>query len=148
MKKIASIALVALFTISTFAQKQQRKQQRPDFTVDQMAELQTKKMTLHLDLTEDQMQQVLEINKQHVVERKQKMEERKALKHSEKELSSDEIFTKKSTRLDKMIAHKAEMKKILNEEQFEKWSTSKKHRMHKMKKRNRKRKMQHKGMRK
>ena len=61
-----------------------------------MAELQTKKMTLHLDLTEDQMQQVLEINKQHVVERKQKMKEHKALKQSEKELSSDEIFTKKT----------------------------------------------------
>ena len=146
MKKIASIALVALFTISTFAQKQQRKQQRPDFTVDQMAELQTKKMTLHLDLTEDQMQQVLEINKQHVVERKQKMEERKASKQSEKELSSDEIFTTKSTRLDKMITHKAEMKKVLNKEQFEKWETSKKHRMHKMKKRNGKRRMQQKRM--
>ena len=148
MKKIASIALVALFTISTFAQKQQRKQQRQDFTVDQMAELQTKKMTLHLDLTENQMQQILEINKEHAVERKQKMEERKALKQSEKELSSNDVFTKQSARLDKMIAHKAEMKKILNNEQFEKWSTSKKHRMHKMKKRIGKRKMQQKRMRK
>ena len=148
MKKIASIALVALFTISTFAQKQQRKQQRPDFTVDQMAELQTKKMTLHLDLTEDQVQQILEINKQHAVERKQKTEEHKALKQSEKELSSDEIFTKKNDRLDKMIAHKAEMKKVLNDEQFEKWSTSKKHRIHKMKKKIGKRKMQQKRMRK
>ncbi len=145
MKKIASIALVALFTISTFAQKQQRKQQRPDFTVDQMAELQTKKMTLHLDLTEDQMQQILEINKKNVVERKQNMEEHKALKQSQKELSNDEIFTKKSTRLDKMIAHKAEMKKVLNDEQFEKWEKSIKHRM---KKKIGKRKMQQKRMRK
>ena len=148
MKKIASIALVALFTISTFAQKQQRKQHRQDFTVDQMAELQTKKMTLHLDLTKDQVKQILEINKQHAVERKQKMEEHKALKQSEKKLSSDEIFTKKNDRLDKMIAHKAEMKKVLNNEQFEKWSTSKKHRIHKIKKKIGKGKMQQKRMRK
>lgn len=148
MKKIASIVLVALITVSTFAQEQQRRQKHHEFTAEQIAEIQTKRMTLHLDLTSDQQEQILEINKQHAVERKQKMEERKALKESKKELTSDEIFTKKSARLDNMIAHKAEMKKILNEEQFEKWSTSKKHRMHKMKKKAGKRKMQRRKMRK
>ena len=147
MKKLASILLVALFSLSTFAQEH-RKQKRHDFTADQIAEIQTKKMTLHLDLTANQQEQILEINKQHAAERKQKMEERKALKQSEKELSSDEIFEKKSALLDKMIAHKAEMKKILDEEQFEKWSTSKKHRIHKMKKKAGKRKMQRRKMRK
>jgi len=142
MKKIASVLLVALFTLSTFAQEPQRKQKNHDFTAGQIAELQTKKMTLHLDLTVDQQEQILEINKQNAIERKQKMEEHKALKESNKELSGDEIFTRKSARLDKMIAHKAEMKKILNDEQFEKWETSKKHRMHKMKKRKGQRKMQ------
>jgi hypothetical protein len=148
MKKTASILLVALFTLSTFAQGEQRKQRHQDFTADQMAEIQTKKMTLHLDLTADQQEQIFEINKQNAVERKQKMEERKALKQSEKELSSDEIFTKKSARLDNMIAHKAAMKKILSDAQFEKWETSKKHSMHKMKKRKGQRKMHHKRMRK
>ena len=148
MKKIASIILVALFTLSTFAQEQHRQQKHHEFTADQIAEIQTKKMTLHLDLTANQQEQILEINKKNAFEHKQKMEEHKALKRSEKELSSDEIFTKKSARLDKMIAHKAEMKNILNEKQFEKWEKSKKHRMHKMKKRNGKRKMQQKRMRK
>ena len=147
MKKIASILLVALFTISTFAQERHRHQKHHDFTTDQIAEIQTKKMTLRFDLTAKQQEQILEINKQHAIERKQKMEEHKALKETNKELSSDEIFAKKSARLDKMIAHKAEMKKILSHEQFEKWSTSKKRRMHKMKKTIGKRKMQQKRMR-
>jgi len=148
MKKIASIVLVALFTISIFAQEPHRKEKHHDFTADQIAEIQTKKMTLHLDLTADQQEQILEINKQHAVEHKQKMEERKALKQQEKELSSDEIFAKKSADLDKMIAHKAAMKEILSDAQFEKWERSKKHRMHKMKKRNAKKKMHQRRIRK
>lgn len=148
MKKTAGIILVALISLSTFAQEPQRKQKRHDFTADQMAEIQTKKMTLQLDLTADQQDKILEINKKNAVERKQKMEERKALKQSEKELSSEEMFTKKSARIDNMIAHKAEMKKILNDEQFAKWEKTKKHRMHTSKKKIGKRKMHEKKMRK
>ena len=140
MKKLASIALVALFTISAFAQKQQRKQQGPDFTIDQMAELQTKKMTLQLDLSEQQQQQILEINTRKAVDRKQKMEARKATTATDKKPTSDEIFTKKSERMDKMIAHKAEMKKVLNETQFETWEKSIKRKIHRKKKNRKNRK--------
>ena len=142
MKKIASIALVALFTISTFAQKQQRKQQRPDFTVEQMAELQTKKMTLHLDLSEQQQQQILEINKRKAADRKQKMEVRKVAKEADKKPTSDEIFKMKNEKMDKMIAHKAEMKNILNETQFETWEKSLKRKGNHMRKEGKNRKMQ------
>ena len=142
MKKIASIALVALFTISTFAQKQQRKQQRPDFTVEQMAELQTKKMTLHLDLSEQQQQQILEINKRKAADRKQKMEVRKVAKEADKKPTSDEIFKMKNDKMDKMIAHKAEMKNILNETQFETWEKSLKRKGNHMRKEGKNRKMQ------
>ena len=142
MKKIASIALVALFTISTFAQKQQRKQQRPDFTVEQMAELQTKKMTLQLDLSEQQQQQILEINKRKAADRKQKMEVRKVAKEADKKPTSDEIFKMKNDKMDKMIAHKAEMKNILNETQFETWEKSLKRKGNHMRKEGKNRKMQ------
>jgi hypothetical protein len=47
-----------------------------------------------------------------------------------------------------MIAHKAAMKKILSDAQFEKWEASKKHSMHKMKKRKGQRKMHQRKMRK
>ena len=148
MKKLASIVLVALFTLSTFAQRQHKKQQRPDYTVDQIAELQTKKMTLHLDLTEQQQEEILEINKRKTVERKQKLAERKAAKETDKNLTSDEIFAKKSAQLDKMIAHKAEMKKILSKEQFETWERSAKRKVrHIQKKRSKQNRLQ-KGKRK
>ena len=148
MKKLVSIVLVALFTISAFAQRQYGKQQRPDFTVAQMAELQTKKMTLQLDLNEQQQKQVLEINKVKAVDRKQKMEARKAAKEANIKPTSDEIFNIKNARLDKMIASKAEMKKILTEDQFETWEKSRKRKGRHMKKKGKKRKMQQNRMKK
>ena len=146
MKKLVSTALVALITVSVFAQdqKQERRHHRQDFTVDQIAELQTKKMTLQLDLNNKQQDQIFEINKENAIERKQKIEARKAIKESKKELSSDEIFKRKSERLDKQIAHKAEMKKILSDEQYDKWEKTRKRRGHHLKKKAAKRRMHHK----
>ena len=152
MKKIASIALVALFTISTFAQGQQRGErkhrfQESEFTVDQIAELKTKRMALQLDLSTQQQQQLLEFNKTKIAERKQKMEARKAAKASDKTPTSDEVFKMKSEKMDNMIAHKAEMKAILSAEQYEKWEQSLKHRARHMKKKRAKQHRKQKGKR-
>ncbi len=114
------IALLMTTAISLSAQPFE-KGERPNFTPDQIAELQTKKMTLHLELTENQQQQILEINKKNAVERKQKMEERKELRKKGEKPNSEELFKIKSERLDKQIAHQGEMKTILNEQQFETW---------------------------
>ena len=121
MKKLASIALIALFTISAFAQERRDRQQKREFTVDQIAEIKTKKMTLLLDLNAQQQNQILEINKQKAAEHKAKKEARKAMKEREQKPTSDELFELKSKQLDDMIAHKAEMKKVLNAEQYETW---------------------------
>jgi hypothetical protein len=153
MKKIASLAVVALFTISTFAQEQHRQErkrghQRSEFTVDQIAELQTKRMTLQLDLTQQQQEQILEINKTKVAEHKQKKEARKATKEADKAPTSDEVFKIQSERLDKMIAHKAEMKEILNSEQYDKWEKTSKRRAHHMKKKRTKQRKERRAKRK
>lgn len=142
MKKIFSLALLALLTVSAFGQEQQRKNNRFDLAPDQIAELQTKKMVLHLDLSEKQQQQILEINKRNAIDRKRKMEEQKTLREKGQKPSSDEFAERMNQRLDKQIAHQKEMKKILNEKQFETWKNSRKHQAHKMKKRMSKRKMQ------
>jgi len=142
MKKIFSLALLALLTASTFGQEQQRKNNRFDLAPDQIAELQTKKMVLHLDLSEKQQQQILEINKRNAIDRKQNMEEQKTLREKGQKPSRDELVNRMNVRLDKKIAHQKEMKKILNEKQFEIWKNSSKHQTHKMKKRMSKRKMQ------
>ncbi len=135
MKKLLSFALLALFTIGTYAQEQenQQKRKRANFTAEQIAELQTKKMALDLDLTKKQQDQIYEINIRKATERKQKKEELKAIRAEKKQLSSDELFNLKNNRLDRQLAHQAEMKEILNEKQFDTWEKTRKQRAHKAK---------------
>ena len=140
MQKILSIVIVALLTVSTFAQEKQRRQHRSDLSPDQTAELQTKKMTLHLELNEKQQQQILEINKRNAIVREQNIQEHKAIREKNEKLNGEELVKRRSARLDKQIAHQKEMKKILNEKQFETWKNSRKHKAHNMKKRMRKHK--------
>ena len=92
-------------------------------------------MTLQLELTEKQEQQILEINKRNAIERNQNMEAHRSLREKGQKPSNDELAKIKSTRLDKQIAHQKEMKKILNDKQFETWKNSRKDKTHKMKKR-------------
>ncbi len=94
-----------------------------DLTPEQMATLQTKKMTLALDLSEAQQSQIQALNLENAKTRKAKMEERKAKKEAgeAKKPTSEERYAIQNARLDQMIAQKAEMKKILSEEQYDKW---------------------------
>ena len=117
MKKIMSIAIIALFTISSFAQKEQRSRKHPKLSAEQQAELQTKHMTLQLDLSENQQQELFAFNKKNAEER-----------------------------LDAQIAYQSELKKILSDTQFETWQKTKKQKKHQAKKRINKRKGQSKKM--
>lgn len=124
MKKvILLVALVAGFT--TMAQKGERghKGDFKNMTAEQMATLQTKQMTLDLDLTTAQQNKIQALNLDNATKRKAKMEERKALKETSErpKRTSDEQYAMRTERLNAAIAHKAELKKILSDEQFEKW---------------------------
>lgn len=147
MKKLVSFALMALFAMGLYAQENQQKRKRHTFTAEQIAELQTKKMALDLELSDAQQKQVYEINKRNAAERKQKMEELKALKTEKGELSNDQVFELKKARLDKQLTHQTEMKKILNEQQFDTWKKTRKVRGHKAKRKMAKRKMMKRRMR-
>ena len=59
----------------------------------------------------------------------------KANREKRNELAQGERFAMKNLMLDKQIELKSKMKKILNDEQFAKWSTSKKHIAREQKKR-------------
>ncbi len=124
MKKvILLVALLAGFT--AMAQKGERgnKGDFKNMSAEQMATLQTKKMTLDLDLSEAQQSKIQALNLEKATKRKAIMDERKAQKETAErpKLTSDEQYAKKTERLDASIAHKAELKKILSDEQFEKW---------------------------
>lgn len=131
MKKIASIlVLVFAFTITTQGQKK-RKEKKQKFSIEQHTDLAVKKMTLSLDLSKKQQNEIKPILKAQAEERKAAMEKRKEFKEHKKKPSSDEMYAILSKRLDSQIAFKSKMKEILNKEQYEKFEKISKKRKHK-----------------
>ena len=129
MKKlILAIALVA--TTLTFAQD--RKQGREKLTPEQQTELQVKKMTLDLDLDAKQQKEIKTILLEQAKKREAKMAEMKAKREKGEKPSADEKFAIKNEMLDNQIEHKAQMKKILKPEQFQKWEQNLENRREKM----------------
>ncbi|MGY0393161.1 hypothetical protein ACW5R3_11470 [Bizionia sp. KMM 8389] len=146
MKKLILIAL-ALVTIQMSAQdkkrmhdKGDRSEQMSKHTPEEIAELQTKKLTLSLDLTEEQQAQVLALNTKNAKERQAKMDARKEKQENEeaKKPTDEERLAMKNEMLDKQIATKQEMKKILNDEQYKKWEEIEKEQMEKGRRGNKK----------
>lgn len=135
------IAVILLTAIGASAQPFE-KSKRPDFTPSQIAELQTKKMTLELELTKNQQQQILEINKRNAIERKQIIEKRKDFKEKGVKPNSDELFKIRSAQLDNQIALQNKMKTILNEQQFKAWKKNRTLKKMHLKRKAKKRKMQ------
>jgi hypothetical protein len=135
MKKLILIVL-ALVTIQVSAQNRtqgerkgertEKGQRMSDFTPEEMAQLQTKKMTLHLDLTQSQQKQIEKLNLENAKERKAKMEARQAQMRDGKgeKPSKEERLKIMNERLDKQIEMKGKLKKILTEDQLEKWEKS------------------------
>ena len=127
MKKLIGLTtIILLFSISLNAQenndgKKRELKQGPEFTTEQMATLQSKKMALKLDLNENQQKAVYKIMLKSTEERKKFIEENQQNRKDGIKLTSDEKFALANMRLEKQMAHKNEMKKILNENQYEKW---------------------------
>ncbi|MEG3656825.1 hypothetical protein V5097_05380 [Arenibacter palladensis] len=136
MKKL--IVLVVLMAgITAMAQKPERERgdrghrsDMRDMTPEQIATLQTKQMTLALDLTEAQQKEIQSLNLENAVKRSEKMNEMKARKESgeAKKLTSEERYAMKTAMLDHQIAQKEKMKKILSKEQYVKWEKMKENR--------------------
>ncbi len=127
MKKVIIVVLL-LAGFTTMAQKGERGSRdgrggMQNLSSEQMATLQTKKMTLALDLTQRQQEQIKSLQLEKAKIKKAKMDEGKAQKETGKvkKPTSDERFIMVNARLDLQIAQKAEMKKILSEGQYKKW---------------------------
>lgn len=126
MKKVF-IAVVLLAGLTTFAQRGERHGQKEvfakDLTIEQLATLTTKKMTLVLDLTSKQQAQVMELNLTNAEFHKTKMEERKAQRAAEepRKSTADERFAFQNAKLDRQLAQQQKMKQILNDNQYQLW---------------------------
>lgn len=132
MKYLFSILFIGM-TLVSFAQKPKGHMKgMNDFTPDQNAIIQTKKMALALDLNTTQQNQILQLNKKQAINRKTKMEAHKAMMQSENKPSSDERFKMMNEMLDARLAHQVQVKKILNKDQYAQWKTMQKGKMTKM----------------
>lgn len=133
--KNALLIAMALIAIQVSAQERNQRPNRErsprmermqNLTPEEMATLQTKKMTLHLDLNETQQRAVQKLNLQNATERKARMDARKAKMESGsmEKPSKEERLKMMNDMLDHKIAMKAKMKDILNADQYAKWEQS------------------------
>ncbi len=145
MKNVIMIAL-ALFTLQLSAQKKEHKHNhatqhnKRNISPEDMATLQTKKMTLALDLTTGQQTKVKALMLENAKKRKDMMVARKSNKENNenKKLTQKQRLQIANTRLDNKIATKAKMKAILDKDQYSKYEKLQQRMAMKHKKRGRK----------
>ncbi len=138
MKKLMSLlVLVLAFTITAQAQKKRVKKYIEKLTVEQQASLIVKKMTLELELSDKQQDQVKPLVLAQVKDRRvnyEKMKElKKKYKENKKEVTADTRYKMANAQLDKRIAFQREMKAILNEAQYERFKKLEKNNRKRMK---------------
>ncbi|MBT8205309.1 MAG: hypothetical protein KJP14_04300 [Eudoraea sp.] len=131
MKRLI-LAVVMLTGFLLTAQEGDRfrhKKGAKDMTPEQLATLKTKKLTLALDLTEVQQKEIQKLTLEQAKLRESKRSEMQEKRKADPEArpSKEERYEHQLARLDEMIAHKAKMKDVLTEVQFEKWERLHKH---------------------
>jgi hypothetical protein len=114
MKKLI-VTIVLVISSLSFAQEKSK------LSPEQQTELQVKKMTLDLDLDANQQNEIKTILLEQNQKKAAKIAELKDKKKQGIKLSADEKFDLKNNMLDEKIEHKAQLKKILKPEQFQKW---------------------------
>lgn len=93
-----------------------RGEVKKHLTAEQQATLMTKKMTLDLDLNENQQNQIYAL----ILEKNKTLENRKANKPKERP-SEDELYQMKLKQMDEKIAIRDAMKSILDAKQYDTW---------------------------
>lgn len=133
MKKVLSLFMLLLLVTGMNAQdkKKDRKEKAKarmerteNMTPDQIAELQTKKMAIDLDLSDAQQKEIFEINKAQAIKRKEQMSKWRAMREEGERPSENERMKMMSARLDEQKALQDKMKSVLNDEQFAKWKAN------------------------
>lgn len=115
---------IAFLTLNALAQdKHNRKNEFKNLSAEEVATLQTKNLTLQLDLTESQQTAVKSLVLKEAKYREQKKAEREEKKKNDdfKKPTKEERYAMANDRLDRQIEMKKQMKAILNAAQYEKW---------------------------
>lgn len=123
MRQLVLIVLAFCAFQSTSAQKQYKGKKGMNMSAEDIATLQTKKLTLALDLNKAQQDDIYVINLENAKLRKTQLAERKAKRESGEATkpNKEERVAMMNKMLDHRIAVKEKMKNILNEEQYNRW---------------------------
>lgn len=121
MKKLVSTFLLAILVTFSSQAQERRKGERPQLTVEQQTDLMVKKMTLSLDLSKKQQQQIMPLLKKQAEQRQVAMQRRKEMREKDIKPTADAIYKMRSNQLDNQIAFKNNMKQILDKDQFERF---------------------------
>ena len=137
MKNVIAVVLISLSLLANAQEKRERADKFQDYTPEEMAQIQTKQMTLDLDLTDVQQKQILKINLQNAQDRKAHYESREKSSNSLEKAkpSKEERLNMKNEQLDRQIEMKKKMKDILDDNQYEKWEVISKERRENQKER-------------
>jgi len=105
------------------AQQNSERKGRPliKISAEDMAQVQSKQLTLALVLDEKQEKQVYNLELDRAKEMKASMEKRKEVKKDEAKPDPKDKMEHRLKMLDAQIAYQEEMQKILTEEQFKMW---------------------------
>lgn len=121
MKRITFIIILGL-SLALHAQRGKGDQhQRSEYTPEQQAVLKTKKMALHLDLSEDQQKRLIEVNKSWAEKRAGDRKEFKEQFEGDKRPDADVRYEHQLQMLDAKMAYQKEVEKILNKDQYATW---------------------------
>ena len=120
---LAVVMLTGFLLTAQEGDRNRHKMRAKDMTPEQLATLKTKKLTLALDLTEVQQKEIQKLTLEQAKLRESKRSEMQEKREGDPESrpSKEERYQHQLERLDEMIAHKAKMKDVLTEAQFEKW---------------------------
>ena len=124
MKNFIAILVFAI-SFSAVAQQNQNnrkgRQFNQKFDVEQRATIKSKKMALHLDLSQQQQQKIYAL----ILKQEQKIvkfrKNRKANMGNYKPLSQSQKFNRINKGLDAKLAFQSELKNILNNDQYATW---------------------------
>ena len=126
-KKLFILALLIVGT-TIIAQERNRKEhinEMEQFTPDQKSQLMLKKITLDLDLNDAQQKEMSVLISERMAKKEAHKAQMKSMKEKGVKPTNDERFAMKMKMLDEQIANKKRMEKILNEKQFERWTSLK-----------------------
>ena len=131
MKKTIGILAIAFLVSTTINAQGKRNKigQKNEFSPEQHATLQTKRMALHFDLDKNQQKAVYNLKKKQAEEHQKNVRILKQNKKKGVRLTNDERFQFQNNRLDRQLENKVEIKKILTKKQFGKWENDYKFRM-------------------